>query len=508
MKPKTTLRHFLALAGSSLLAISSASAQSTLYFDGGTTDIAGNGNGSSAGGAGTWNTTTKNWDAGAVPYVAWNNANGDNAVIAGSGTLTVDVPVTVGALTLSYTSGTRTINGSEITINSGLSLGSLAGLTWNAPIKLGGDQIWSHGGNNTTAKRILGGTNLNGHQLTYNSSNTPTNGSLLNHGSITGTGDIVKDGTGRVTLSSGTGDNTYTGSTTVKNGILAMGSATALGNVNNQLTVNTGGTLDMSNQSLTVGNLTGTGGVITSTHTSGTRTLTIGSGNAGGGNFQGVIENGTTGSTTALTKTGNGTITLSGNNSYTGATNVNAGSLIINGNSSTATGLVSVAAAGTLGGSGTVGGATTINGNLRPGTSPGVLSFSNSLALASTSTTTFEIDGVTRGTDYDGVNVGTTLGLGGALVFDIGAILSSTTFNLFDVTGATSGDFSAVSLTGLYGTQSFTNNLGVWTTTTNAGNEVWTFTQSTGDLNLAVIPEPSAALLGGLGFLALLRRRR
>lgn len=115
-----------------------------------------------------------------------------------------------------------------------------------------------------------------------------------------------------------------------------------------------------------------------------------------------------------------------------------------------------------------------------------------------------------RGTQYDGVNVGTTLALGGALIFDIGAGLSSNTFNLFDVIGATSGNFSSVSLTGFYGNETFGFDLdsGVWTATTNAGNEVWTFTQSSGDLNLTVIPEPSAALLGGLGLLALLRRRR
>lgn len=160
MKPKSSLRHFLALAGSSLMAISFANAQSTRWFDGGAVDIAGNDNSASTGGAGTWDTTILNWDAGAVSRVAWDNANADNAVIAGSGTLTVGVPVTVGSLTLSYTSGTRTVSGSTLTINSGISFGSTAGLTWTAPVILGGSQTWSLGGSNSTAKSITGGTDL------------------------------------------------------------------------------------------------------------------------------------------------------------------------------------------------------------------------------------------------------------------------------------------------------------------------------------------------------------
>ena len=150
--------------------------------------------------------------------------------------------------------------------------------------------------------------------------------------------------------------NTHTGGTIVNAGTLTMGNASALGSTSGQLTVN-GGTLNMAANSLTVGNLTGTGGVINGT--SGTRTLTIGQGDFGGGNYAGSIQNGAAG-TTALTKTGTGTITLSGANSYTGATAVNAGKLFINGNHTSATGNVTVAADATLGGTGTLGGNTTI----------------------------------------------------------------------------------------------------------------------------------------------------
>ena len=87
--------------------------------------------------------------------------------------------------------------------------------------------------------------------------------------------------------------------------------------------------------------------------------MTIGQGDFGGGNYQGSIQNGA-GGTTALTKTGTGTITLSGTNSYTGATAVNVGTLLINGNQTSAVGNVTVAADATLGGTGTLGGNTTI----------------------------------------------------------------------------------------------------------------------------------------------------
>src|SRR4051812_30040297 len=74
----------LALAVSAALA-GTASAGTPYYWDGGTTDLAGNGDGASQGGAGTWNTTIKNWDPGAgSPYVAWPNTNAFDAVFAGT----------------------------------------------------------------------------------------------------------------------------------------------------------------------------------------------------------------------------------------------------------------------------------------------------------------------------------------------------------------------------------------------------------------------------------------
>ena len=85
------------------------------------------------------------------------------------------------------------------------------------------------------------------------------------------TGDIalVKTGPGAVVLS---GDNDYTGGTTVESGTLQVASSDALGGGGLYLS---GGTLDLDGFDTTVGSLNGDGGTITdNSTTSGTSTLT------------------------------------------------------------------------------------------------------------------------------------------------------------------------------------------------------------------------------------------
>ncbi|MFM7245368.1 MAG: beta strand repeat-containing protein, partial [Planctomycetaceae bacterium] len=90
------------------------------------------------------------------------------------------------------------------------------------------------------------------------------------------------------------------------------------------------------------------------------------------------------GTDTGFVKGGGGTLVIGGEGfatSYGGSTTVSAGTLILNGDQSTATGALQVAAGATLGGSGTFGGVATVDAGatFSPGASPGTLGFTQGL---------------------------------------------------------------------------------------------------------------------------------
>lgn len=212
----------------------------------------------------------------------------------------------------------------------------------------------------------------------------------------------------------------------------------------------------------------------------------------------------------AINSTGAGKVIFSGNNTHTGTTTVTAGQFQLDGSLSSSS-ILSVAAAGWLGGSGTASGAATISGGtLSPGSTTGVLTL-GSLTLTATSTALIDLLAAgTRGTDYDGISVLNAGGLtyGGTMAFAFGgsALPDNTTFNVFSFTGSPSGSFGQVSSTGFYA--------GTWTDNANgtyslaSGGQTLTFTQATG--NVLVVPEPATiALLGvGVAVAAAAARRR
>src|SRR5204863_2575325 len=105
-------------------------------------------------------------------------------------------------------------------------------------------------------------------------------------------------------------------------------------------------------------------------------------------------------------KFGDGTLTLAGANTYTGATAVGAGTLLINGNQSSATGTVSVSNnRTTFGGIGTIGGAVTVysGASLAPGNAGNGNGPLNVPAVTLAAGSYFKVDlnGWHAGTGYD-----------------------------------------------------------------------------------------------------------
>ena len=222
---------------------------------------------------------------------------------------------------------------------------------------------------------------VSGAQVTLGTGGDLTVGDATNTtfaGVISETGNVTKQGSGRLTLS---GNNTYTGATNVNGGFLQISNAGALGDATGNTAVSTGGSLELTSgiliaagESLTLSG-SGNGGVGALRNVSGSNTwsdavdldaaATIAS-DAGTLTISGTVDNDAflltvdgAGDTTissvisdtgGLTKTGSGRLTLSGNNTYTGTTNVNGGFLQISnaGALGDATGDTTVSTGGTL----------------------------------------------------------------------------------------------------------------------------------------------------------------
>jgi autotransporter-associated beta strand protein len=140
----------------------------------------------------------------------------------------------------------------------------------------------------------------------------------------------------------------------VQQGILQIAEGGSFGGANLSTTVESGGTLSLNNQPLTIGDLIGTGTV-----SQGTGTLTIGS--IAGSTFGGTIYG-----SGPLIKSGSGTLTLSGTDASTGTTTVSAGTLIVTGTIN-GVGTVTVNAGAGLAGTGSITGPVNVSGNISTG---------------------------------------------------------------------------------------------------------------------------------------------
>lgn len=205
-----------------------------------------------------------------------------------------------------------------------------------------------------------------------------------------------------------------------------------------------------------------------------------------------------------LVKNGGGTLTLTGTSTYTGSTTVNVGSLVVNGNISTSN-LTSVTNGTTLSGTGTVGDLTVFSGGtVAPGNSPGKLSVGDTNLLVG-SNLALELTGATPGSGYDQLDVTGSATLAGMLSLTTSFTPSNGALFfilLNDGTDAINGTFA-----GLDNNQTFSSGGQSFQISYFGDSGASSFTGGN-DAVLMAIPEPSAALLGGLGLLALMRRRR
>ena len=283
----------------------------------------------------------------------------------------------VGTMQLNIGTGNVTLGGNRIvTANGGNGLtvgGSIGGgaygitqagtgvlilsgansYTGTTTINSGG--ILQIGGNNTTGSLSINSPIVNNGTLRFYRTNTITQGTDF-ASIISGTGAVTQSGSGTLVLN---GLNTYTGKTTIRAGTISInsignvnGGASAVGNPSNAAN----GTISIGSNSQ-AGTLVYTGGAFTTDRVidlagttggatidqsgtgllkftsnltatdNGAKTFTLQGSTAGTGEIAGAIVNST--GTTAIIKSGIGTWTLSGNNTYTGKTTISGGTLKI-----------------------------------------------------------------------------------------------------------------------------------------------------------------------------------
>ncbi|MCD8351542.1 MAG: autotransporter-associated beta strand repeat-containing protein [Planctomycetaceae bacterium] len=222
--------------------------------------------------------------------------------------------------------------------NSGTVRGGGGGaLNANSLVVQNGGALGASGGVftvNASSATLAGGARLTGFGTLASASTLATTGivtadieagqTLGVTAQLAGAGGINKTGGGTLTLAAA---NTYSGATTVTTGTLAGGVDNAFAS-SSSVTVESGGTLDTNGFSQTAANLSGSGAIRL---TGADLAAVMGSNQE----FSGVISG-----TGGFNKTGSGTLTLSGDNSYIGTTSITGGTLRATQGTSLGTGLV------------------------------------------------------------------------------------------------------------------------------------------------------------------------
>ena len=310
-----------------------------LTFNGGTLQITGTGL-TNFTGIGHTVTFTNNTSVGLDINNAANTFTVDKVLALGTGGFT---KLGAGTATLSlantYT-GTTKVSAGTLSISGPGTLGVAAPLTLaGGTLDLGGTSQ-TVAAVNITAAAASGNTIQNGSltglvNTTYTASNASGNAIVAANLLVSGTAGVTQSGAGTLTLS---GNNTYTGATTLTNGTVSAGVTANLGAAAAGLTFN-GGNLQITGTTLT--NFTGIGHAVTFTAA---KTVGLDINNAANTFTVDQVLNQTTG---GFTKLGAGTAVLNQANTYTGTTTVSAGTLTLSGVGTLGTGAL-VMGGGTL----------------------------------------------------------------------------------------------------------------------------------------------------------------
>ena len=484
-------------------AVAPAPVLTNYFWDG----ASGTPNGTSDGGTGTWDGATTNWDNGAS--VVWPNGSLSLASFGGTaGTVSLGLP-SVTANKLDFTTTGYTLSATSSTIAAPVAIVASGSLTLNTPGSA--DTLVISGavsGSGSSLTKTGDGT------LTLGSTSSTYSGGLTVNGGtadFTGPGNHSgTNGSGPLTIATGAtvnvGRTVPYGLGTAYNAPIAISGKLTLGqyaSISSPVTLN-GGTLEIygSSYSDTYAAAQFYNGNVT---TLASATPAQISNNTGGGAFLGVhllaatknanngvkfdVADGSAavdleisatlanesgdagGAVGALTKTGDGTMLLSGANTYTGSTRINGGKLTLSASGSLASSVVNVGSGAsfdvnavsggyllnsgkTLTGSGTVLGTVVADGGTLAPTGPLTvtsLNLNNSSSSLDVvpgmgSLTVTATDGLNTGVagNFMAINVGTTPITSGTytLIQFSGTIQGADGFAAFDVGINPGGDYT------------------------------------------------------------------
>lgn len=292
-----------------------------------------------------------------------SNIGGTNGTFANLTSATNSASVTyTGSLPTGFGVGSTMLGRTVTAINTGTSTITLSGnantalsggtASWafvgigtsgNASFNYGSSHLWLNSGGvlQATSSFSLQQSNAGGTAGTTTANRAVTIGTggggfdvtgantLTIPGNISASGMITKSGTGTLVLG---GSNGITGGLTINDGTVQLANASALGSVaTSNLIFGSGSTakLQLNNNDAKVTSLvsSNTNAIVENgSATAGTKTLTVY--NGADNTYAGKLQNGGTG-LLALAKTGGGTLTLTGTNTYTGPTTISNGTLSV-----------------------------------------------------------------------------------------------------------------------------------------------------------------------------------